>query len=129
MEVKRLLENNSAKPTLAERGDQLSAPKDALHEATHPQQKSINMSRVKLIFKCGLLSPDGKIDPDGYKFLSWSYLSSDQDFENHSVGLSHITLAQKVQSVYPEVPEPNRIVFIGKLFTYNIYFFNSKILF
>jgi len=116
MEVKRLLENNSAKPTLVERDNQLSAPKDALHEATHPQQKSINMSRVKLIFKCGLISPDGKIDPDGYKFLSWSYLSSDQDFENHSVGLSHITLAQKVQSVYPEVPEPNRIVFIGKLF-------------
>lgn len=122
MEVKRLLENPSEKPTSVEKDDHQVCPqKDQSVPEAIPQQKPISMSQVKLIFKCGLLSPDGKIDPDGYKFLSWSYLSSDQDFENHSVGLSRITLAQKVQSVYPEIPEPNRVVFIGNFLNLNYF--------
>lgn len=78
----------------------------------------IAMPEVKLVFKCGVLTPDGQIDPDGYKFLTWSYVTDLHTGDAHEIiaGFSHSTLAQRVQAVYPEIPEPNRIVFIGKHF-------------
>ena len=73
------------------------------------------MPEVKLVFKCGVLTPDGQKDPNGFRFLTWSYVTDHHDGDVILAGgFSHETLGQRIQSIYPEVPEPNRIVYIGK---------------
>lgn len=77
----------------------------------------MNMPEVTLTFKCGVINTNGQIDPDSYKFLTWSYVTGNSSTSDAS--FSHISLAQRVLSVYPHiVDEPNRIVYIGMFFSF-----------
>lgn len=72
----------------------------------------MNMPEVTLTFKCGVITPDGRIDPDSYTFLTWSYVAGNSSTTDAT--FSHISLAQRILSVYPHlVDEPNRIVYMG----------------
>lgn len=74
----------------------------------------MNMPEVTLIFKCGVIMADGQIDPDAYKFLTWSYVAGNSS--TSEAAFSHTSLAQRVLSVYPRlVDEPSQIVYIGTL--------------
>ncbi len=75
------------------------------------------MPEVTLTFKCGVITSDGHIDPDSYKFLTWSYVAGNSTGGSTDVAtFSHISLAQRVLSVYPELAdESTRIVYVGNL--------------
>lgn len=70
------------------------------------------MSEVTLTFKCGVINSDGRIDPDSYKFFTWSYITGDEGSEGP---ISHTPLAERILNLYPDVPndDPYRIVYIG----------------
>lgn len=70
----------------------------------------LNMPEVTLTLKCGVISGNGIIDANSYKFLTWSYVC-DNAAESY---FSHVPLNERVLSVYPNlIDETTRIVYIG----------------
>lgn len=70
------------------------------------------MPEVTLTFKCGVISSEGQIDPDSYKFFTWSFITGEEGSEGP---IGHVPLAQRILGLYPDIPDdtPYRIVYIG----------------
>lgn len=71
-----------------------------------------NLPEVTLLLKCGVMTRDGVVDRNSYKYLTWSFVS-DSASNGH---LSHVPLNQRILDVYPYLEgEPTRIVYIGMI--------------
>jgi hypothetical protein len=74
----------------------------------------MNMPEVTLTFKCGVIGANGQVNPDSYKFLTWSYVAGNSTVSD-TASFSHISLAQRVLSVYPHLAdETTRIVYVDE---------------
>ncbi|KAI9563799.1 hypothetical protein GHT06_011264 [Daphnia sinensis] len=75
----------------------------------------MNMPEVTLTFKCGVMASDGTVDANSYKFLTWSYVTGNTTSTTDTASFSHISLGQRVLSVYPQLADvPTRIVYVDE---------------
>jgi hypothetical protein len=83
----------------------------------------MNMPEVTLTFKCGVIGANGQVDPNSYKFLTWSYVSGNSTVSD-TASFSHISLAQRVLGVYPHLAdEATKIVSVGMNYVTSYFFF------
>ena len=81
----------------------------------------MNMPEVTLTFKCGVITSNGLVDPDSYKFLTWSYVAGNSS--GGTSDFSHISLAERVSTVYPHLgDESTRIVYVGIVISTFLFF-------
>ncbi|XP_046642458.1 uncharacterized protein LOC124327533 [Daphnia pulicaria] len=74
----------------------------------------MNMPEVTLTFKCGVIGANGQVDPNSYKFLTWSYVAGNSTVSD-TASFSHISLAQRVLGVYPHLAdEATKIVSVDE---------------
>lgn len=83
----------------------------------------MNMPEVTLTFKCGVIGANGQVDPNSYKFLTWSYVAGNSTVSD-TASFSHISLAQRVLGVYPHLAdEATKIVSVGMNYVTSYFFF------